>query len=218
MWCTAVPDQASFECLEGLRGTGKSTLAPMLASVRGAVLVPTVPPIYQELRHEVDRQQNVEARMSFYLSALFTAAEQIQRYLSVGTPVVVESYFHRCLANHRAFGAGLGVILPSGLPQPVTYHLVCAEGERQRRISGRGKHVSRWDALAEIAAERITAAYSRFPMHRVNTTGLNPDEVLQKLLATTPQGEQPSADDEHVAVHPHVLSAVPRRAEGACGT
>lgn len=52
-WCTDVSDLASFESVEGLRGTGKSTLAPVLAAARGAVMVPTVPPAYQALRQEV---------------------------------------------------------------------------------------------------------------------------------------------------------------------
>ncbi|MFI6860026.1 hypothetical protein ACIBKZ_08950 [Streptomyces sp. NPDC050421] len=212
-----MPDQAPFESLEGLRGTGKSTLAPMLAAARGAVLVPTVPPAHQALRREVDRLGNAEARMCFYLSALFTAADQIQRYLTGGTPVVVESYFARCLANHRAFGADLSVALPAGLPQPVTYYLVCEEVERQRRLAGREKPVSRWDALAEIAADQITNAYTSFQMHRVDTTGINPDEVLQTVLTTNLQGEQASAGTKHVAAHPHLLPAVPRRAEGARG-
>lgn len=189
----------------------------MLAAARGAVLVPTVPPTYQALRQEVDRLGNAEARMCFYLSALFTATDQIQRYLSAGIPVVVESYFARCLANHRAFGADLSVSLPPGIPRPVTHYLACAESERQRRLARRDKPVSRWDALAEITADKITDAYASFPMHRVNTTGLTPDEVLQAVLSTDPQGEQASADTQHVAAHPHLLPSVPRRAEGAYG-
>ncbi|MGQ4351721.1 hypothetical protein [Streptomyces drozdowiczii] len=210
-------DSVSFESVEGLRGTGKSTLAPMLASARDAVLVPTVPSAYRALRREVDRLGNAEARMCFYLSALFTAADQIQRYLSAGTPVVVESYFARCLANHRAFGADLSVPLPPGIPRPVTYYLVCAEGERQGRLARRDKPVSRWDALAEITGEKITDAYASFPMHRVNTTGLTPDEVLRAVLSTHPQGEQANADTQHVAAHPHLLPSVPCRTEGAYG-
>ncbi|WP_434591723.1 hypothetical protein [Streptomyces sp. A5-4] len=188
----------------------------MLAVARGAVLVPTVPLTHQALRQEVDRLGNVEARMCFYLSALFTAAVQIQRYLSAGTPVVVESYFARCLANHLAFGADLSVALPTDLPQPVTYYLVCAEGERQRRLARREKPVSRWDALAEITADQITDAYTSFPMHHVDTTGLTPGKVLQAVLTANPQGEQASADTEHVAAHPYLLPAVPRHAGGAC--
>jgi predicted kinase len=82
-----------FESLEGLRGTGKSTVAPLLAAARGAVVVLAVPPSYQPLRREIDRRENAEARLCFYLSALFTATDEIQRHLSAGVPVVVERYF-----------------------------------------------------------------------------------------------------------------------------
>ncbi|MCG3039726.1 hypothetical protein L7D48_03935 [Streptomyces sp. S1A] len=204
-----------FESLEGLRGTGKSTIAPMLAAARGAVLVPTVPPAYQRLRRDVDTRGNVEARMCFYLSALFTAADEIRRHLALGIPVVVESYFARCLATHHAFGTRLGITLPPDLPQPVTYHLVCDEDERRRRLAGRDKPVTHWDALAEATVDRLTAAYARFPMHRVDTTGLDPDEVLRAILTIDTQGAHHRADTEPVGAHPHLLPPVPRRADGA---
>ncbi|WP_441250927.1 hypothetical protein [Kitasatospora sp. McL0602] len=187
----------------------------MLAAARKAALVPTVPLLYQPLRREIDRRENVEARMSFYLSALFSAADEIQRYLKAGIPVVVESYFARCLANHRALGARLGVTLPPDLPQPVTYYLFCAEDERQRRLAGRDKPISRWDALSEAAQGRITDAYAGFSMHHVDTTGLDPARVVQAILSTDPQGAHRRADAEPVGAHPHLLPPVPRRAEGA---
>ncbi|KJK54296.1 hypothetical protein UK14_02460 [Streptomyces sp. NRRL F-4428] len=187
----------------------------MLAAAREAVLVPTVPALYQPLRREVDRRENVEARMCFYLSALFTAADEIRRYLSAGTPVVVESYFARCLANHGALGARLGITLPPDLPQPVTYYLECEEDERQARLTGRDKPNSRWDALVKSASGRVTDAYAPFPMHHVDTTGRGPNEVIQAILATDTQGAHARADAEPVGAHPHLLPPVPRRAEGA---
>ncbi|MFF8903443.1 AAA family ATPase [Streptomyces olivaceoviridis] len=209
-----MPDQPRFESLEGLRGTGKSTIAPMLAAARQAVLVPTVPAFYQPLRHEVDKRTNVEARMCLYLSALFTAAEEIQRHLRSGVPVVVESYFARCLTSHRALGARLGVILPAWLPAPVTYHLVCADDERRRRLAARNKPASRWDALVETVTERVTDAYAAFPMQRIDTTGLTPEEVLRVIITTDTQGAHSHADTEPVGAHPHFLPAVPRDAAG----
>lgn len=181
-------DQPLFESLEGLSGTGKTTVAPLLAAARGAVLVPTVPPCYQELRQEVDRRGNAEARLCFYLSALFMATDEIQRHLSAGRPVVVESYFARCLASHRALGARTGITLPPGLPRPAAYQLVCDEQERRRRLAARVKPVSRWDALGEHAADEIVSAYSRFPALQVDTTHRTPEQVISSILALSPQG------------------------------
>ncbi|WP_392965931.1 hypothetical protein [Streptomyces sp. LN245] len=186
----------------------------MLAAARQAVFVPTVPALYQPLRHAVDERPNVEARMCLYLSALFTAAEEIQRHLDAGLPVVVESYFARCLASHRALGAQLGVTLPRSLPMPVTYHLVCADDERQRRLATRNKPVSRWDALIETVANQMTDAYASFPMHRIDTTGLSPEEVLRVITDTDTQGAHPRADAEPVGAHPHLLPPVPRNTAG----
>ncbi|WP_437029807.1 AAA family ATPase [Streptomyces sp. enrichment culture] len=209
-----MPDHPRFESLEGLRGTGKSTIAPMLAAAREAVLVPTVPALYQPLRHEVDKRTNVDARMCLYLSALFTAADEIQHHLEDGVPVVVESYFARCLASHRALGARLGVTLPAWLPKPVAYHLVCADDERRRRLAARNKPTSRWDALVETVTDHVMDAYAAFPMHRIDTTGLSPGEVLRVITATDTQGAHSHADTEPVGAHPHLLPSVPRHPAG----
>ncbi|MEU8896213.1 hypothetical protein AB0C65_10160 [Nocardia sp. NPDC048505] len=171
-----------FEAIEGLPGTGKSTIAPMLAHARQAVLVPTVPPSFQPLRRELDGYENVNARMCFYLSALFTAVDQIRRYLDAGIPVVVESYFARCLTTHRVFGAEVDVILPRNLPQPVIYQLVCEPHERRKRIAARAKPTTRWDTLSEQNADRLAGAYLQFPVHQIETSGRRPDHVVQAIL------------------------------------
>jgi len=202
-------DGPRLESLEGLQGCGKSTVAPLLAAARGAVMVPTVPAFYQSLRREVDSRDNVEARMSFYLSALFTATDDIVQHLSNGTSVVVESYFARCLATHQALGARLAVTLPPDLPQPVTYQLLCEEDERQRRLAARNKTTSRWTRRSEDVAEAITDAYAAFPMHHVDTTDLRPDQVVQAILAIDMQGACRRADAEPVGAHPHLLPSIP---------
>jgi hypothetical protein len=204
-----VHDQPLFESLEGLRGTGKSTIAPLLAAARGGVVVPTVPAPYHSLRREIDARDNTEARVAFYLSALFTATDDIRAHLAAGTPVVVDSYFARCLANHRAFGSRLHVALPPDLPQPVTYNLLCDPAERRRRLIARHKPATRWDGLAEEVSEQITNAYVPFPMRPIDTTGRTPEQVVHAVLALTPEGGH-RADTEPVGTHPHLLPPVQR--------
>ncbi|WP_327120131.1 AAA family ATPase [Nocardia sp. NBC_01730] len=178
-----MPDRNLFESIEGLPGTGKSTVTPLLAEARQAVLVPTVPPLYQPLRRELDLYKNADARMCLFLSALFTATDQIRRYLDAGIPVVVESYFARCLTTHSVFGAQLKVALPEGLPQPVTYQLVCEPRERLKRLAERDKPMTRWDVLAEQQTDQLTDAYRRFPVRRIDTTAATPDDVVRSILS-----------------------------------
>ncbi|MFJ8701390.1 hypothetical protein [Streptomyces ardesiacus] len=182
----------------------------MLAAARQAVLVPTVPALYQPLRAAVDQRTNVDARMCLYLSALFTATEEIQSHLDAGVPVVVESYFARCLATHQAMGARLGVTLPRRLPTPVTYYLVCGDGERRRRLAARDKPATQWDALIETVPDQLTDAYASFPMRRVDTTARSPEEVLRVITETDRQGANSHADPEPVGAHPHFLPPVPQ--------
>lgn len=190
-----MPEVPLFESLEGLRGTGKSTIAPLLAAARGGVVIATVPATYHGLRREIDARGNVEARMAFYLSGLLTATDDIRRHLAAGTPVVVDSYVARCLANHRAFGSRLSISLPPDLPQPVSYHLTCAPDERRRRLSARAKPSSRWDALAEQVSDQITNAYSSFSMHHVDTTDRTPQQVVRAILDLASEGGGRHADD-----------------------
>ncbi|WP_194838805.1 AAA family ATPase [Nocardia sp. XZ_19_369] len=181
-------DHRLFESIEGLPGTGKSTIAPLLAEARQAVLVPTVPPCYQPLRRELDLYDNADARMCFFLSALFTASDQIGRYLDAGTPVVVESYFARCLTSHSVFGAKLELALPQDLPQPVTYQLTCEPSARLARLGERDKPMTRWDVLGERRTDQLAAAYRRFPVHPVDTTNSTPDEVVRTILSLNVAG------------------------------
>ncbi|GEM29086.1 hypothetical protein NN3_00930 [Nocardia neocaledoniensis NBRC 108232] len=184
----AVSEPVLFESIEGIAGTGKTTVAPLLAQARQAVLVATVPANFQPLRRELDNSSNADARMCLFLSALLTATDQIVRYLEAGIPVVVESYFARCLTTHRAYGAKLGITLPTDLPEPVTYQLTCAPHERLRRLAHRDKAVTKWDDLAEQHAESLSAAIGEWATHRIDTTASTPAEVVQTILSLNRSG------------------------------
>jgi len=47
----------------------------------------------------------------------------------------------------------------------------------------REKPITRWDALGDEFAERISDAYAQFPMRRFDTIGLHADQVVNAILA-----------------------------------
>ncbi|MFD4353392.1 hypothetical protein ACFWPX_12590 [Nocardia sp. NPDC058518] len=150
--------------------------------------------------------------MCLFLSALFTATDQIVRYLDAGIPVVVESYFARCLTTHRAFGARLGIALPSDLPEPVTYQLTCAPNERLRRLAQRDSAMTKWDILAEQSAQSLTEATDTWTTHHIDTTATNPADVVRTILSLN-TSEAEYAYHQPLGADPDVLSTVRTRTE-----
>ena len=65
----------------------------------------------------------------------------------------------------------------------MTYLLVCKAHEHRRRLVKREKPITRWDALGDEFAERISDAYAQFPMRRFDTIGLHADQVVNAILA-----------------------------------
>ena len=177
--------KSKFISFEGLSGVGKSTISKLLAEKIGAGLVGTIPQKFGDLRKVFDHSEatSINARFLFYLAAVLEGGKSIEEVLSAGKNVVVESYLYRTIAFHRGMGSNLDIFLPSDVLLPdVVFHLVCEEVERQRRRKVRKKHETHWDRLAEQNAERILREYGRFEMNILDTTRLQPEEVVEKLI------------------------------------
>jgi thymidylate kinase len=181
-----MPDTATaqvFVALEGLRGSGKSTIAPMLAQAIGAEQVATFPAEYTEARAFLDwRSHDPDARAHLFVSALLVTAERVRAIMEIGSSVVIDSFTQRTVVTHRAFGAAMDLILPKDLPSPITFHLECSADERQARIRGRDKLTTWWDELADDLADRIEQEYATFPGHRIDTTNQRPEQTVQTIM------------------------------------
>jgi thymidylate kinase len=170
--------------LEGLRGCGKSTVAPLLATALGARQMPTFPAELSDARDYLDWQsRNADARAHLFTAALLVTAERIRETLDAGTSVVIDSFLQRTLATHKAFGATLQPALPEDLPVPLTFRLECTAAERQARLRHRCKQATWWDALADMRAGQIEEQYSRFPSHRIETTGQSPEQTAAAIAS-----------------------------------
>lgn len=172
-----------FVALEGLRGCGKSTIAPLLARRLDARHLATLPSEYDAPRALLDTSsRNPHARGYLFLSGMLVTADRARELLASGTSVIVDSFFARTLATHRAYGADIDFAPPVEWPAPVMILLECAPEERLRRLQARTKTATWWDELAEIRAERIEQEYRSFSAHRVDTTGCRPEQTVEEIL------------------------------------
>lgn len=190
-----------FVVLEGLTGVGKSTVAPLLAAALGADLVETQVPELTQARHYVDTHRSVNARLHFWLMANYVIADVVQRRLSAGHDVVIESYFYRTHATHAAMGARLlpAVDWDAALIPDHAIELTLHEPVRQRRLAERspGGSGQYWAELAESGVAELRKVYDTFNLTRLDTTDLSPTQVVDRVqrLITTPRAVPSGANN-----------------------
>lgn len=171
--------------IEGLSGTGKSTIAELLTSEINAKLERTVPEKFSELRKLIDQSKSINARFCFYLSAVFYSIDNIEKNLGLGKNVVVESYFYRTIAFHRGMGSELDIIIPENVLKPtLNIYLECDPKELEKRKKSRVKEINYWTRLSDNNEYEIYKEYSKYKeqMFTIDSTALSPVEIVQKIV------------------------------------
>lgn len=177
---------AAFIVLEGLSGTGKSTIAPMLATALDADLLDTLNDAFEPLRRHVDACRSTPARVHFWLAVNYLASEAVSARLRTGRSVVMESYFHRTLATHAAMDLA---ILPevdwrqARRPDHVIV-LTASPAQRAERLSKRPASRDRdyWYQLQENHVERSERYYAACGATLVDTGGKAPATIVSEII------------------------------------
>ncbi len=184
-----------FVVVEGLDGTGKSTLARTLAMHMGAQLLRTPDESFADVRPLLDSQlsRSPRAHTQFYVSMVEYASAKTRHLLSMGIPVVMDRYWASTVAYDRVFrksglpfhALGAGLLTPS-----VTLFLEASRDVRQQRIQGRGD-ASAEDArgLDPEADRQLCQAYDAAlvghhtgEVIRIDVEGASPADVLRMAV------------------------------------
>ncbi|MFA6963751.1 MAG: dTMP kinase [Patescibacteria group bacterium] len=169
--------------IEGIDGTGKSTVAKLLADLMGATLIKTPfgPMIGQRAYYDGEGIAPL-VRYLFYLNCNVVASEEIERLLQSG-PVVCDRYLISTLCFHKAMGVDVDIVDISKLPIVQPDHYFClqaAEEVRLQRLYSRG-YLSDTDEKIDLLRE-VDLMLPRYCGNIIDTTLLSADEVAQKIF------------------------------------
>lgn len=161
-----------FIVLEGIDGSGKSSLAELLAGKFGSVVYATPPEKYRKLRKQVDTGSSAQKHYDFYRDAVVEASAEIAILLSTGQSVVCDRYWLSTLVYHRAGGMILDGSDFSKLVQPdLTVFLFVSPEVQVTRLTNRegggGNIEGKQSELTNLYLQAL--ADSKLPFLVINT-------------------------------------------------
>jgi len=185
-----------FLVLEGVDGTGKTTVGKALARQAGGVYMKTPGDQYKAIRSHIDNGTPKEAKLLFYLATVLDASAQIRETLR-SQPVICDRYIWSSLIPHAAYhDEYLGELesiwqpFAQSLTQPTNTILLTVSEEEQLARMGRDRDMANLSAsdrfcLNTDRRRKVRTLYEtiaeRDGWSVVDTTHRDPEEVAQEI-------------------------------------
>jgi len=177
-----------FIALEGIDGSGKTTVCKLLSKKMKAYLYKTPSWPFANLREIIDKTVDIKSRFYFYLSSVFHASAEIEELLKK-RHVVCDRYILSTLCYHRASGSSfklfnetyLDIIIPD-----FTFFLNADYEVRMKRIAIR-EHIDHSDVLNSAFHDReyqdkVKYEFATYTnMVWVNTNDRSPKDVTELI-------------------------------------
>lgn len=175
--------QNRFIVLEGIMGSGKTTLAKMLAERLGGVYYNT-PASFREIRSLADRSLSIEARYYFYLSLNLQVSSEVSELLRE-KPVICDKYIWSTFCYHKTLGLDLSCFPQLNILMPDFCFLIFCENQiRLERISKRDpiNDYSK-DYIRQESERRCLEEFKRvLPNVIIDNSSDNPQNAFSKIL------------------------------------
>jgi thymidylate kinase len=172
-----------FISIEGLSGSGKTTIAKSVARLIGAKYYRTPSLIFASIRRLVDAKASPLARHLYYYAAIAQASDDIALILKT-KPVVCDKYFSTVVAYSRAFGVKVNVppIYNIRLPD-YTFLLIVPERLRHQRIARRGKVTSKHAAFLRMEIDlNVMKHFERLDLTAINNAAEGASKACDMIL------------------------------------
>ncbi|MBT4805463.1 deoxynucleoside kinase [Candidatus Woesearchaeota archaeon] len=181
--------------LEGISASGKTSIAKALEEKIGAHYIHSPPKEYEE-HHEAAKELGTKALYNFYLGGNRHVMNEINGFLQLGQPVIIEPYIYSTIAfgllNRKCqnpppcISYGPFLVMPPGLLEPDQIIYVTASwGEIEKRLLMMGKKRNNNENIYNL--KKFKEVYDQVLMEKdnviiVDTTRRNVDEVVEELL------------------------------------
>ena len=177
-----------FVVIEGIDGTGKSTVTQAVSEKLGWNHLKALPDCFRPIVTEAGNLNDHNSYHLTVLGALKYVSTQVESHLEAGENVISDRYVLTPYFYHRAVGKSWGVknlmlveLEPFGFVKPdLTIHLTVSEEARQKRLSSRGKlSDSDKDMQNRNIREEVLRGYTENADVVIDTTNLTIDEVVK---------------------------------------
>ncbi|MBN9657089.1 MAG: AAA family ATPase [Acidobacteria bacterium] len=158
--------QHKFITIEGLKGSGKTSVSRALAEQLGALWYTTPPEPFRAIRDVVEQKATPHARYLYYLAGIVQASAEIETILS-HQPVVCDKFLATMVAYSRAAGIEVSIPPSSLVIEPdFSFLLVVPDDVRRQRIASRGVITAAEDAFFRMEVEQhVMDGYHNLKVH-----------------------------------------------------
>lgn len=152
-----------FIVIEGLSGSGKTTIATGLAKKINGIYLKTPIPPFDKIRSEVDKLNSLDAKSLFYLAGLVDLSEKIPELLKENH-VIVDKYFDSLLIYRKL--RGLNFNIPDWVKIRKPDHAFLIVSDEPSRIMGLIDRGSDLDLNEHIGPEKVDKLISLYKQNK----------------------------------------------------
>lgn len=178
--------QPQLIIVEGVDGTGKTTLGQNIAQCLDGLYLTTPQKPFSQIRQDVEAMREPYLRFLFYLSSILGVQKVINETLKNGQSVVVDRYIYSTVIMHQHLGVDVSCINIDALPirqADIIILTTATQDTRKERLRGKKGSDSHIEANHKLLndAERSFLAIPDLT-EIIDTTTLSVEEATNKAL------------------------------------